>query len=612
MFSLLAGWLRKAAKPNVVRRALITSVVVGTILVVINHAEYLFMLRFDPQLILPVLLTYAVPYVVATISSVAATSGQETATEAGHLEGDRMTELLSRVPGQNPNPVLRMQRNGRLVYANDSSKPLRVAFGAEIGDIIPEDFRIRFLAAADAGQQEAIEVPAGVLTFRVLPVAVPEADLVNLYGTDITGAKVVERFPERNPNPVMRMSPDGTLLYANAASVPVARALGLAHGDPFPPEIRDLSLAAVTQTDAPPFVVQGEGRTFAFKPVHIPEFGFVNLYGTDVTAQRAMDKFPDRNPNPVMRVSRSGQLTYANPASEPIRRALDVQVGKPLPPAFLARVTASIEAPAAGALEVAIDDQIFEVLVVSLDEFESINLYGTDVTAARAVADARRRSDELLLNILPPSIKDRLLAGEQVIADRFDDMTVMFADCVRFTEMSSRMSPPDLVRLLNEVFSIFDRLADQYGVEKIKTIGDAYMVVGGLTPDGRRDHAAQVADMALDMLAEMASFQTPFGQSLEIRIGIHTGPTVAGVIGLKKFIYDVWGDAVNTASRMESQGEPGRIQVSAPTYERLGGDYTFEARGTIEVKGKGPMDTYFLTGRRTDTTWSPSSVAQPH
>ncbi len=612
MLSALGGWLRKAAKPKVVRRALITSAVVGTILIVINHGEYLVMLRFEPRLILPFLLTYAVPYVVATISSLAATSERESATEAGHLEVDRMTELLSRVPGQNPNPVLRVQRNGRLVFANDSSKPLREAFGAEIGDFIPEGLRLRFLAAADAGQEEAIEVPAGVLTYRVLPIAVPEADLVNLYGTDITGAKVVERFPERNPNPVIRMSPDGTLLYANAASAPVTRALGLAHGDPFPPEIRDLSLAAVTQTDVPPFVVQGEGRTFAFKPVHIPEFGFVNLYGTDVTAQRAMDKFPDRNPNPVMRVSRSGQLTYANPASEPIRRALDVQVGKPLPPAFLAKVTASIEAPAAGALEVAIDDLIFEVLVVSLDEFESINLYGTDVTAARAVADARRRSDELLLNILPPSIKDRLLAGEQVIADRFDDMTVMFADCVRFTEMSSRMSPPDLVRLLNEVFSIFDRLADQYGVEKIKTIGDAYMVVGGLTPDGRRDHAAQVADMALDMLAEMASFQTPFGQSLDIRIGIHTGPTVAGVIGLKKFIYDVWGDAVNTASRMESQGEPGRIQVSAPTYERLGGNYTFEPRGTIEIKGKGPMETYFLTGRRPDAITSRFSVAQPH
>jgi class 3 adenylate cyclase len=424
---------------------------------------------------------------------------------------------------------------------------------------------------------------------------------------------VVERFPERNPNPVMRMSPDGTLLYANEASAPVVRALGLRKGQALPAEIREACLRTLRQKRPQPFEVSGEGLTFAFTPVHIPEFGFVNMYGTDVTAIKALDKFPDRNPNPVMRVSRDGLLTYANPASAPIRSQLGVEVGEPLPAAFFADVQVAVDAQTAQVLEVVVGDRTFELLVVALYEFESINLYGTEVTAARAVARAGRENERLLLNILPPSIAERLRGGEVVIADRFDEMTVMFADCVRFTELSSHLTPVELVELLNDLFSIFDRLVDRYGLEKIKTIGDAYMVVGGLIPDpDDRPHVARVADMALDLLAEVEPFRTPHGHSVQVRIGIHTGPTVAGVIGLKKFIYDIWGDAVNTASRMESQGMPGRIQVSAPTYERLAADFTFEPRGTVEIKGKGALQTYFLTGRRrAPTPARPAGASEP-
>jgi class 3 adenylate cyclase len=529
-----------------------------------------------------------------------------------HAARDRQVELLSRVPGQNPNPVMRIDRVGRLVYANTSSQPLREALAVEIGDCLSPEIRDRFIAAAEAGDDQAVEVVAGVRTFSVLPVSVPEARLVNLYGTDITGEKVVQRFPERNPNPVMRMAPDGTLLYANAASVPVTRALGLRVGAPLPPEIREACLRSLRQEDPSPFEVQGEGRWFAFTPVHVPEFGFVNLYGTETTALKALDKFPDRNPNPVLRATRDGRLTYANPASEPIRRALGIAVGDELPTAFFASVQSAIQAAEPQVLEVAVDDRIFELLVVSLYEFASINLYGTEVTAARAVARANRENERLLLNILPPSIADRLRHGELVIADRFDEMTVMFADCVRFTELSSRLSPRELVMVLNKVFSVFDELADRYGLEKIKTVGDAYMVVGGLTPDAEgQHHDARVADMALDVMEALADFRTPFGDPVQVRIGIHCGPTVAGVIGLKKFIYDVWGDAVNVASRMESQGVPGRIQVSAQTYERLADDFEFEPRGMLDIKGKGALETYFLTGRRRPAVRPASAASSP-
>ena len=598
----VGSWLRDAVQPPVVRRALVTSAIVGTVLAVINHADGLTS-GFRGGDVLPIALTFLVPYLVASVSSVAATRARQSATEAQHAAGDRAVESLSRVPGQNPNPVLRMTRAGRLTYANDSSASLRAALGVEVGDDMPPDLVAELVAAAATTPVHAIERTVGIRTFSWLPIDVPELDLINVYGTDITAEKVVERFPGRNPNPVMRMSYAGMLIYANEASGPIVRALGIGTGDPFPPEIAARREAWLAGDLAEPFELQGDGRWFEIAAVAIPEFEFFNLYGTDVTARKAVDRFPDRNPNPVLRVSRSGVLTYANPASEPIRHALEAEVGVALPTAFFEGVERAVANGSADTLEVSIDGRTFELLVVSLFEFESINLYGTEVTAARAVEAANRENERLLLNILPLSIADRLRHGEVVIADRFDEMTVLFADCVGFTQMSSHLSPTELVALLNDVFSLFDRLVDRFQLEKIKTIGDAYMVVGGLTPGRERgDHAARMADLALSMLAEVEAYRLRTGSPLQIRVGAHLGPTVAGVIGLKKFIYDVWGDAVNTASRMESQGEAGRIQVSSSMYERLSDEFVFESRGMVEIKGKGPMTTYFLAGRKADSS----------
>ncbi|HEY9727031.1 MAG TPA: adenylate/guanylate cyclase domain-containing protein [Chroococcales cyanobacterium] len=209
----------------------------------------------------------------------------------------------------------------------------------------------------------------------------------------------------------------------------------------------------------------------------------------------------------------------------------------------------------------------------------------------------QERSERLLLNILPQTIAERLKHSPQVIADSFPAVTVLFADLVGFTQFAERMPPPEVVALLNQIFSMFDQLAERHGLEKIKTIGDAYMVVAGL-PEPRDDHADAIAQMALDMQQALIQFNQQTGQVLAIRIGIHTGPVVAGVIGLKKFVYDLWGDTVNTASRMESHGIPGCIQVTEATYECLKEHYQFEKRGLILVKGKGQMMTYLLIGKR--------------
>jgi class 3 adenylate cyclase len=226
----------------------------------------------------------------------------------------------------------------------------------------------------------------------------------------------------------------------------------------------------------------------------------------------------------------------------------------------------------------------------------AVLLLGEAIRSRRALALEQQRSERLLLNVLPAPIADRLKQTQGVIADAFPDVTVLFADIVNFTGHSQRVSPQQVVRGLNELFSAFDRLARRHGLEKIKTIGDAYMVVGGL-PEPRPDHAEAVAEMALAMREEVTRRTDPSGRPLQLRLGIDTGPVVAGVIGADKFSYDLWGDTVNTASRMESQGVPGCIQVTERTWRRLRDRYRFQRRGPIQVKGKGELVTYFLLGR---------------
>lgn len=210
----------------------------------------------------------------------------------------------------------------------------------------------------------------------------------------------------------------------------------------------------------------------------------------------------------------------------------------------------------------------------------------------------REKSESLLRNILPDDIAARLKADDRAeIVDSYESVTVLFADIVGFTDLSARISATALVRLLNEVFSAFDALATEHHVEKIKTIGDAYMVVGGL-PQRRDDHAIAICQMALDMQAVMAKLaETHAG--LGIRIGIHTGPVVAGVLGTKKFSYDLWGDTVNIASRLESHGDKGRVQISEAVVEHLAAAFEVEKRGAVTLKGRGEMTTYWLLRRRT-------------
>ena len=247
--------------------------------------------------------------------------------------------------------------------------------------------------------------------------------------------------------------------------------------------------------------------------------------------------------------------------------------------------------------------------------FFALNILGVTITAyallqyfVRAREREQARSERLLLNVLPEAVAARLKQDDGIIADAREDVTVLFADIVGFTRLSERLPAADVVALLDRVFASWDSLAAEHGVEKIKTIGDAYMVAGGI-PLSREDHAEAIADTALAMAPALAGLAAERGTTLQVRIGIDTGPVIAGVIGRAKFIYDLWGDTVNTASRMESHAQPGTIQVTERTYERLRERYELVPRGTVEIKGKGQMTTYLLLSRHGDQASTRPDVA---
>lgn len=225
-----------------------------------------------------------------------------------------------------------------------------------------------------------------------------------------------------------------------------------------------------------------------------------------------------------------------------------------------------------------------ERLKESIEEINQLNL---------VLGNEQAKADNLLLNILPPGIAARLKEGEDKIADYFEETTVVFTDIVGFTNLASLVSATTIVKLLNTLFSRFDGLLDHYPVEKIKTIGDSYMLASGI-PTPQKDHALQAAAFAFAMLNELRRFVAETGYPISMRIGMHSGPVVAGIIGTRKFVYDLWGDTVNIASRMESHGQPGKIHCSETVYRELSAVYKFERRGAIDIKGKGKMDTYFL------------------
>lgn len=299
---------------------------------------------------------------------------------------------------------------------------------------------------------------------------------------------------------------------------------------------------------------------------------------------------------------------------EVCRRLKDDPLTRKVPIIFLSALSATeekVRAFALGASDYVTKPFHFEEIVARIEHQLKIRQLQRQLAEQNQLLSAeKKKAEDLLRNILPEAIADKLKDQPNIemvqnaqgipLAESFESATILFADIVNFTRMTEQVPPRQLVRYLNQIFSRFDQLTEKYKLEKIKTIGDAYMVAGGI-PVEREDHAEAIAAMALDMQKVISQFEIRSGTPFQLRIGINTGPVIAGVIGIKKFSYDLWGDAVNVASRMESQGEPGRIQVTESSYEILRDRYHFERRGTLDIKGKGWMNTYWLLGKRAES-----------
>ncbi|HQC77956.1 MAG TPA: adenylate/guanylate cyclase domain-containing protein [Mycobacterium sp.] len=250
---------------------------------------------------------------------------------------------------------------------------------------------------------------------------------------------------------------------------------------------------------------------------------------------------------------------------------------------------------------------VVSTIGASLMIFATVWYAMREVSRAEAAMEVEYdRSEALLANILPAQVAQRLKdPARGVIADRYDDASILFADIAGFTERASEIPPTELVRFLDRLYTTFDRLVDRHDLEKIKTTGDSYMVVSGV-PTPRPDHTQAIAELALDMSKAVAGLRDPRGKLVPLRMGIAAGPVVAGVVGARKFFYDVWGDAVNVAARMETTDPEGRIQVPENVFERLRDDFILEERGEVDIKGKGVMRTWYLVGRKTDAIPEPS------
>ena len=378
-------WVGDLREGRVIRRAIKTALVVGSALVAITQGASLAAGELTSRMAWQIPLTVLVPFTVSLFTSATVVGAARRANAATQAALQKQLETIDKFPNLNPNPVMRISLDGELLYANSASGPIISALVISEGDQLPAALLKNLLTEAHKQPGGSIDVPAGVKTYSLLPVLYEDLDFINVYGTDITATKVLNKFPDLNPNPVMKMAGDGTLDYANAAAETVIAAMGITVGGRFTADvIRGIEDVCNDRTDEP-LLVSGNGRTYRLTPVYTPEFEITNIYGLDITARIAMNKFPDQNPNPVLRVSNDGNLEYANPASELVCKAIGTTAGSKIPTELMQRFSTIAGSGSSEIIEVEADDRVFSLLVVAVFEFNCINIYGTDITAMKVL-----------------------------------------------------------------------------------------------------------------------------------------------------------------------------------------------------------------------------------
>ena len=494
--------------------------------------------------------------------------------------------LLKKFPDQNPNPVLRFSNKGVLEYYNSPSKKIIQFFDLEMSEKVNNKDILYELNKAVSKKIHSFEIKVQSLTYKLKCVYIKELGSINVYGTDITAKKVIDKFPDSNPNPVMRVSYDGVLNYHNKASLKLVGGLSLKVSEivskPILKYIGEVSISG----EATNYEIKVGNFTYSASFVPVPEFQFIIVYASDITALKVIKKFPNQNPNPVLRINLEGHLDYFNDASTYIVKNLGCTIGSKLPLNLLEKIFNEEDA-----FEREIGSKTYMFNVVKIEEFSFYLIYGTDTTDSKD----KERILEKLSKYFSPQVYDSIFTGELdvKINTTRKNLTVFFSDIKSFTTITEKLEPEILTDLITNYLTEMTNIAIKHGGTVDKYIGDAIMIFfGDPNSNGAKKDATACVLMALEMKKKLKRLKrdwvkTGLSESLDVRMGIHTDVCTVGNFGSSdRLDYTVLGNGVNLASRLESLAKANQILISENTQNLIKNKIDCKFFNEVKVKGR--------------------------
>ena len=507
-----------------------------------------------------------------------------------------LIDILKKFPDQNPNPVIRVSGNGTLEYYNHPSESIIKFYDLKINKKVGNDL-MEHINLAISKKVHSFEITLKPLSYSLKCVYVEELNGINIYGTDITAKRVIDKFPDSNPNPVMRVSYQGLLGYFNNASSKLVDALNLKVSETVPnPLLKYVGEVSISGQSAN-YEIQVGNYTYAASFVPVPEFQFIIIYATDVTALKVIKKFPNQNPNPVFRVDLEGNLNYFNEASNYIIEKISAEVGARLPHEFLENILNK-----ENKFDIEIGSKTYVFDIVKIREFNFYLIYGTDITDSKD----KERILKKLSKYFSPQVYNSIFSGELdvTINTKRKNLTVFFSDIKSFTTITEKLEPEILTDLITNYLTEMTNIAIKYGGTVDKYIGDAIMIFfGDPQSKGTKEDAIACVTMALEMKKKLRKLKkdwerTGVSESLDVRMGIHTDVCTVGNFGSSdRLDYTVLGNGVNLASRLESMAGANEILISENTHNLVNKDIQSQFFSEITVKGKAhPVKAYQVLG----------------
>tara|TARA_B100001250_G_C19790218_1_gene786121 strand:- start:442 stop:2136 length:1695 start_codon:yes stop_codon:yes gene_type:complete len=504
-------------------------------------------------------------------------------------ENEQLIKVLEKFPDQNPNPVLRFSDEGALQYYNRPSKPIIDAWKININDK-PNKNIINKLRISLGVNEHSFEIHVNQKTFLLKAVFIKELGSINVYGTDTTAKKAIDKFPDQNPNPVLRISKEGILNYHNKASNDIVNSHNLKIGKLISENLIELVSKSILTNSITQNELTTKNNTYLANIVPLPEFDFIIIYATDITAKKVINKFPDKNPNPVMKLGKNGELLYFNDASKYIIQNWGIGLNDSIPKVLINNLTKA-DSNDIHNMEFEVGNKTYYFNLVKINEFDFFLLYGTDITDTK--------DKEMILTKLSkyfsPQVYNSIFTGELdvTIDTNRKNLTVFFSDIKGFTTITEKLEPEILTELVTYYLTEMTNIAIEYGGTVDKYIGDAIMIFfGDPKTDGITKDAVSCVTMALKMRKKLKSLRkkwASFGltETLDVRMGIHTDVCTVGNFGSQdRLDYTVLGNGVNLASRLESLADPNEILISENTFNVIKNDIDCTYVDEIIVKGK--------------------------